>query len=508
MAHHPMWRPDSAKPVQFEAGSPETASEAVPPPSPISGTENSPAASQESDFAQLLAKFAAHGGGKIPAELSGELALDIVLNEIVEQACLATGATGAAIALARGDEMVCRASSGGTAPELGTRLDMTSGMSGACMTTRRIQCCDDALTDPHADAEISLQLGVRSVVVVPLLRDEDLIGVFEIFSVRPSAFGDRDLRTLEVLTKRILNNVEARQSSLVSTAGASESLVEQIHEDGGDVTEQAGTASQSGIDHIPIYQPLPAQYELEASKAALVVTPRFDWLAALMSAIIVAVVVVMGTAFAMRMGWLKAKGHHHAIRFETSASAPSGVTETTPGNQTKASLGMPAVESRTPPNEHKSANRQPESRTEKPHVPEGSLRVYENGREIFRMPPSAGDGTGAPLGLKSANTDSVLQPASIVELSSDAAEGILVRRVEPDYPEQALAQRVQGPVLLNVRIGREGTVQGVKVISGDPRLAEAATTAVRQWRFKPHILSGVAVEMETEITLNFTLPSS
>jgi TonB family protein len=431
-----------------------------------------------------------------------------VLNEIVEQACLATGASGAAIALVRGDEMVCRASSGGTAPELGTRLDMSSGMSGACMTTRRIQCCDDALTDPHADAEISLQLGVRSVVVVPLLRDENLIGVFEIFSVRPSAFGDRDLQTLEALTKRILNNIEARQSSLVSTAGASESLVEQIHEDGRDVTEQAGAASQSGIDHIPIYQSLPAPHELEASVAALVVTPRFDWLAALMSAMIVAVVLVMGTAFAMRMGWLKAKGYQHATRLQSSALAPSGVTETAPGNQTKASLGMPAGESRTPPNEHKSANRQPESRTEKPRVPEGSLRVYENGREIFRMPPSAGDGTGAPLGLKSANTDSVLQAASVVELSSDAAEGLLVRRVEPDYPEQALAQRVQGPVLLNVRIGTQGTVQGVKVISGDPRLAEAATTAVRQWRFKPHIVSGVALEMETEITLNFTLPSS
>jgi TonB family protein len=274
------------------------------------------------------------------------------------------------------------------------------------------------------------------------------------------------------------------------------------------VAEKTGAAPGPGIDDIPIYQSLPAQPELEASKAALVVTPRFDWLGALMSSMIVAVVLVMGTAFAMRMGWLKAKGHHHAVRLQTSASAPSGVTETTPGNQTKASLGMPAGESTTPPNEHKSANRQPESRTEKPRVPEGSLRVYENGREIFRMPPSAGDGTGAPPGLKSANADSVLEPASIVELSSDAAEGILVRRVEPDYPEQALAQRVQGPVLLNVRIGREGTVQGVKVISGDPRLAEAATTAVRQWRFKPHIVNGAAVEMETEITLNFALPSS
>src|ERR1700675_1081342 len=253
MAHHPMRRPDSVKPVQFEAGSPETAPEAVPLPSPISGTEDSPAARQESDFAQLVAKFAAHGGGKIPAELSGELALDIVLNEIVEQACLATGATGAAIALARGDQMVCRASSGGTAPELGRRLDMSSGMSGACMTTRRIQCCDDAPTDPHADA---LQLGVRSVVGVPLLRDENVIGVFEIFSVRPSAFGDGDLRTLEVLTKRILNNIEARQSSLVSTADSPESLVEQIHQDCGDVAEQAGAAPESGIDDISIYQSL------------------------------------------------------------------------------------------------------------------------------------------------------------------------------------------------------------------------------------------------------------
>src|SRR6202046_2742287 len=398
MAHHLMRRPDSAKPVQFEAGSPETAPEAVPPPSPIYGREDSPAARQESDFAQLAAKFAPHGVGEIPAELSGELALDIVLNEIVEQACLATGATGAAIALARGDEMVCRASSGGTAPELGTRLDMSSGMSGACMTTRRIQCCDDALTDPHADAEISLQLGVRSMVVVPLLRDEELIGVFKIFSVRPSAFGDRDLRTLEVLTKRILNNIGAHQSSLISTVGATESLVEQIHQDGGDVGDPAGASPGSGIDDIPIYQSLSARPELEASKAALLVTPRFDWLGALMSSMIVAVVLVMGTAFAMRRGWLKAKGHHHAIHLQTSASAPSGVTETTPGNQTKASLGMPAGESSTPPNEHKSANRQPESRTEKPRVPEGSLRVYENGREIFRMPPSAGGGGGGRRG--------------------------------------------------------------------------------------------------------------
>ena len=72
----------------------------------------------ETDLAQLAAVFSAHGGGVSP-ELSKNLALEIVLNEIVVQACLSTGATGAAIALERDGEMVCRASNGETAPALG-----------------------------------------------------------------------------------------------------------------------------------------------------------------------------------------------------------------------------------------------------------------------------------------------------------------------------------------------------------------------------------------------------
>jgi hypothetical protein len=72
----------------------------------------------ESDLGELAAKFAAHGGGRVSPELSADLALEIVLNEIVEQACLATGATGAAIVLERGGEWVCRASAGGNAPQL------------------------------------------------------------------------------------------------------------------------------------------------------------------------------------------------------------------------------------------------------------------------------------------------------------------------------------------------------------------------------------------------------
>src|ERR1700685_2278433 len=93
----------------------------------------------ESDFGELAALFAGQGGGNLSAEVSADLALEIVLNEIVEQACLAPGATGAAIILERAGEMVCRASSGVNAPELGVRLGGDSGLTAECIRTRQVQ---------------------------------------------------------------------------------------------------------------------------------------------------------------------------------------------------------------------------------------------------------------------------------------------------------------------------------------------------------------------------------
>ena len=153
----------------------------------------------ETDFAQLAARFAGQSGGGLSPELSTDLALEIVLNEVVEQACLTTGATGAAIALERDGEMVCRASSGSTAPELGSRLDAASGLSGECIRTRRTQRCDDVLADLRVDLEASQRLGVRSIMVMPLLREGELVGLFELFSSLPEAFRARDELTLSLI---------------------------------------------------------------------------------------------------------------------------------------------------------------------------------------------------------------------------------------------------------------------------------------------------------------------
>jgi TonB family protein len=469
-----------------------------------SGVENSGAERQGSDFAEVAAKFATHGRGKIPPGLSGELALDIVLNEIVEQACLATGATGAAIALARDGEMVCRASTGGNAPELGTPLDMNSGLSGACLRSRQIQRCDDTLTDPNVDAEASRELGIRSVVVLPLLRGEDSIGIFEVFSARLAAFGERDLRTLEVLRDRILKNIQARKSSLDALELAPTSVGEMLQDSSETEIEETAEAGLETDENDGSGQDLDTSHrESEDARATVAVSRRFDWVSVLMCGIVVGMALLMGTAFAIRMGWVKAGGQHHVPRVAAAASSSPAARANPAGNQANIAPSLP--QSKANVGQNKAAASETAARPETGRLAEGSLRVYENGKEIFRMPPAGTDAAGA---ASEKNASAAVQPASIVELSPDAAEGSLLRRVEPEYPEQALAQHVQGPVLLDLRIGQDGSVEDIKVVSGDAQLAAAAATAVRQWRFKPQLVHGRPVEMETQITLKFTLPSS
>lgn len=87
-------------------------------------------------------------------------------------------------------------------------------------------------------------------------------------------------------------------------------------------------------------------------------------------------------------------------------------------------------------------------------------------------------------------------------------QGYLVRRVEPIYPALAKAARIQGPVHLQATISKQGMIENLQVLSGHPMLAGAAVDAVRQWRYRPYLLNGEAVEVETEVTVNFVLSGS
>ena len=138
--------------------------------------------------------------------------LDAALQLLAERAQYITGATGAAIALRDGKEMVCRASAGGSAPEIGARLQMDSGLSGESIRTRRMLRCDDALTDERVNRESCEALGIASVVVMPMLDGGEVIGVFELFSDHARAFEERDITALErmgAMVRTALEQVEA-----------------------------------------------------------------------------------------------------------------------------------------------------------------------------------------------------------------------------------------------------------------------------------------------------------
>ncbi len=146
--------------------------------------------------------------------------------------------------------------------------------------------------------------------------------------------------------------------------------------------------------------------------------------------------------------------------------------------------------------------------SKEPLPPEGGLLVFENGKEVFRMPPAPQSGTASPTTANGGGVQraSAVESAGIVEISPEATDGSLLHRVEPEYPEEARRQRIQGVVALDVRIGRDGAVQDVKVVSGHRILTDAAVAAVKQWRFKPRVLKGQRVEMQTRVTLNFRMP--
>jgi len=92
-----------------------------------------------------------------------------------------------------------------------------------------------------------------------------------------------------------------------------------------------------------------------------------------------------------------------------------------------------------------------------------------------------------------------------VRVSQGVSQGLLVHKVEPKYPNLARQAHVQGTVQLHALVGKDGKVETVQVMSGQPMLASAAVQAVREWKYKPYLLNGKPVEIDTDITVNFTL---
>jgi protein TonB len=92
-----------------------------------------------------------------------------------------------------------------------------------------------------------------------------------------------------------------------------------------------------------------------------------------------------------------------------------------------------------------------------------------------------------------------------VRVSQGVSNGLLIRKVQPAYPPLARQARIQGQVLLQAQISKDGSIENLQLISGHPMLAPAAIEAVKQWRYKPYMLNGEPVAVDTQVVVNFTL---
>jgi TonB family protein len=116
-------------------------------------------------------------------------------------------------------------------------------------------------------------------------------------------------------------------------------------------------------------------------------------------------------------------------------------------------------------------------------------------------------GAGAPPPNFGSGGEIVPKPLlQTLNISQGVSHGLLIKKVQPVYPRNALAMRVEGSIELLATISKTGDITQVKVLSGDSQLTKAATDAVKQWKYKPYLLNGEPVEIQTQVTINFKLP--
>jgi periplasmic protein TonB len=178
-----------------------------------------------------------------------------------------------------------------------------------------------------------------------------------------------------------------------------------------------------------------------------------------------------------------------------SASNKVSVKESSPASQTPAAseaepAPQPLVVKRDAP--HQAAPPTTTQSAEPAPLP-STLGVNSDTRELANL-------SSAPVGVPKPSPQ-------VLKISQGVSEGLVLKKVAPRYPAQAIQMRIQGAVQMQATISKDGNISNLKVLTGDSLLARAAQDAVKQWKYKPYYLNGEPVEIQTLITVNFKLPN-
>jgi TonB family protein len=441
---------------------------------------------------------------------AGTSSLDDSLNVISEAAQLLTGGTGAAVAMMRDGSVVCVGRSGETAPPLGARLSLDSGISGECLRTGTLLRCDDAFEDNLADPEVCRELGLRSIVALPLRGSAGVIGILEAFSSRPQAFSEEQIYFLGQLSELAKAAHEREPSS--NTAVAPEPQSEESEPEPALSSPAISVAAAVAVENPPA---------LAKRQRPVGVYIRQYWG---MAAAIIALVVVIGS-------WiLRPEPARQPARISStptrSAPPSSSLAAPAPSATVGAALSYKPSPARALPDNGSSGAvvrpAPPPSRAQatvvRRAVTDAEKAAYSTGSTEANQPApeeSTGNVISAPQMTRPMATSDVSElvsgTPSLPKLSPPVSQGTrggtLDRKVVPIYPRQALETRIQGDVILEATVAENGQIQNLVVISGHPLLANAAVEAVSKWHYHPYLLNGEPVRKQTRITVTFKLPN-
>ena len=462
---------------------------------------------------------------------------DTILGTIAVAAHALTGATGAAIAMPRDGVVLCVGRSGETAPELGAPLNVDSGISGECLRTGRILRCDDAGRDYQVDPEVCRQLGLQSIAVVPLRGQFGRVGVLEAFSTHSYAFTEQHMD--------LLGRLAGLAEAAWARGSGAETPLSQDPLTPGLLTPDLLTPTALTPDppapsrltkDSPAGTTLPAEAPAENSRladASLALTRVGEALAAGLRGNLraerrwryltiagLSTILLLLLSILSWKAWYKASLPSASNRPTASPpAAPGEIPDATagvgltwqpgtnrPASRPNAARAAPAGKSpataRTPDTVTRRHTRLPQAADED----SANASLHSDSTPIVVDVPQITGSGASPTDLATVLSASPSLPKLGAPISQGVAGGILVRKVQPVYSPEARRLRLEGTVVLEATITEHGEIDGLKVISGHPVLAQAAREAVSKWRYTPYLLNGKPIRKMTQINITFISP--